>query len=185
MGLGLPNKVSAFGGTVKNHTTDNPDHLDVRYDFNGLPVHWSHKTWGYTSPTPDNVIGIYYYGEKATIFAGDTGWEVYPVDGGEKISHGSVAFNPVSPADKEKHSPIMVDLFLEFAKGVRSKSNQGITNKLAEAQKTTSMVIYGDMAFRVKSELQIEESTMNITNNQPASKLLKREYRAPYMHPFV
>ena len=185
MGLGLPDKVSAFGGTVKNHTTDNPDHLDVRYDFNGLPVHWSHKTWGYTSPTPDNVIGIYYYGEKATIFAGDTGWEIYPAGGGEKISHGSVAFNPVSPASKENHSKIMVNLFNEFANGVRNRSNQGITNRLNEAQKTTSMVIYGDMAFRVKSELKIDASTMNITNNQQASDLLKREYRPPYQHPFV
>ena len=181
--LGLPTKVSAFGGTVKNFTTDNPDHLEIRYEFDGLPVCWSHKTWGYTSPSPDNTIGIYYYGEKATIFAGDTGWEVYP-KGGDRISHGSVVFNPVLPAESDSYSQIMVDMFNEFADGVRRKSNHGITNQLDEAQKTTSMVIYGDMAFRAKSELIIEASTMNIKNNQQASTLLKRAYRSPYTHPY-
>ncbi len=184
LGLGLPNSVSAIGGTVKNFTSDNPDHLDVRFDFDGLPVYWSHKTWGYTSPTPDNIIGVYYYGEKATIFAGDLGWEVYPADGGDKISNGSVVFNPVAPGNSETYSKIMVDMFLEFAEGVRKKSNQGITNKLEDAQKTTSSVIYADMAFRVKSDLVIIKSTMAIENNKEALAMLKREYRSPYQHPF-
>jgi predicted dehydrogenase len=184
MDLNLPAKVSAFGGTVKNFTTDNPDHLDVRYDFEELPVYWSHKTWGYASPTPEHDIGIYYYGEKATIFAGDSGWEVYP-KGGDKIPHGKVAFDPVSPADAETYSQIMVDMFVEFANGVRRKSNQGITNQLDQAYKTTSMVNYGDMAFRANSEIVIDAATMDIMNNQQASELLKRPYRSPYEHPYI
>jgi predicted dehydrogenase len=184
LGLDLPDRVGAVGGTVKNFSTDNPDHLDVRFDFGGLPVYWSHKSWGYTSPTPDNNIGIYYYGEKATIFAGDSGWEVYPADGGDKIKNGSVVFNPVVPAEGKSYSEIMVNMFLEFAEGVRKKSNDGITNNLEDAQKTTSSVIYADMAFRVKSELAINRSTMTIDNNKEAMSMLKRDYRLPYQHPF-
>jgi predicted dehydrogenase len=41
LGLDLPDRVGAVGGTVKNFSTDNPDHLDVRFDFGGLPVYWS------------------------------------------------------------------------------------------------------------------------------------------------
>ena len=184
MDLGLPDSVAAMGGTVKNFTTDNPDHLDVRFDFDGLPVYWSHKAWGYTSPTPDNNIGIYFYGDKATVFAGDSGWEVYPAKG-EKISNGSVKFNPVVPVEGESYSKIMVALFSEFAEGIRKKSNGGITNKLEDAQITTSAVIYADMAYRVKSELIINQSSMDIENNKMALAMLKREYRSPYEHPFV
>jgi len=185
LGLGLPDSVSAIGGTIKNFTTDNPDHLDVRFDFGGLPVYWSHKAWGYTSPTPANNIGIYYYGEKATIFAGDLGWEIYPAGGGDKKSVGSVIFNPDAPGNVEIYSKMMVDMFLEFAVGVRTKSNDGITNKLENAQKTTSTVIYGDMAYRVKSELEINQSSMSIANNKEAQAMLKREYRSPYKHPYL
>ena len=184
LGLGLPDSVSAIGGTVKNFTTDNPDHLDVRFDFGGLPVYWSHKAWGYTSPTPDNNIGIYYYGEKATIFAGDLGWEIYPADGGDKKSIGSIVFNPNAPGNVEIYSKMMVDMLLEFAGGIRTGSNDGITNKLADAQKTTATVIYGDMAYRVKSDLVIDQSSMSIENNKEALAMLKREYRSPYKHPF-
>lgn len=183
LGLDLPDHVGAVGGTVKNFSTDNPDHLDVRFDFDGLPVYWSHKSWGFTSPTPDYNIGIYYYGEKATIFAGDSGWEVYPAEG-DKIKNGSVVFNPVVPAEGDSYSKIMVNMFLEFAEGVRKKSNNGITNKLEDAQKTTSSVIYADMAYRVKSELAINRSTMAIDNNKEAMSMLKRDYRSPYQHPF-
>lgn len=178
--LGLPDDVSAVGGTVRNFTQDNPDHLDVRFNFGGLPVYWSHKAWGYTSPNPATDIGVFYYGDKGTLFAGDLGWEVYPASG-EKIVNGDIAFDPGKQG--ATYMKMMVDLFNQFAEGVRQKSNAGITNTLEEAQKTTSCVIYGDMAFRTKSNLVIDKTTMDIQNNKEAQGLLKRAYRAPYKHP--
>jgi predicted dehydrogenase len=182
--LSLPHSVSAIGGTTRNFTIDNPDHLDVRFEFDGLPVYWSHKEWGFTSPTPDTNIGVFYYGEKATIFEGDLGWEVYPADGSEKIAHGDVRFRPNDPGNWDIYVKMMVDLFTEFAEGVRNNSNAKITNTLEEAQKTTSCVIYGDLAFRTKSNVEIDASTMNIENNTAAKSMLIRDYRAPYQHPY-
>jgi len=184
LGLDLPDNVSAIGGTVKNFSQDNPDQLDVRYDFGGLPVQWSHKSWGYSSPNPDRNIGVYYYGEKATIFAGDLGWEVFPIGGAPKIAHGEVAFNPGNPDNERTYMGMMVNMFKQFAEGVRKKSNEGITNSFEEAYKTTSTVIYGDMAYLSKSNLSIDKATMNIKNNAAAQKMLKRDYRAPYKHPY-
>jgi len=180
--LDLPDSVSAIGGTTKNFTQDNPDHLDVRYDFNGLPVYWSHKTWGYTSPDPDKNIGVYYYGEKATIFAGDLGWEVFPSNGNAKIAHGDVRFNP-GGANGPVYLRMIADLFTEFAQQIRKNSNDGVTNTLEEAYKTTASVIYGDIAYLLKSSLNIDKLTMNVNNND-ARRMLKREYRAPYHHPY-
>jgi hypothetical protein len=80
---------------------------------------------------------------------------------------------------------MFLDLFNEFAEGIRKRSNAGITNTLEEAQKTTSCVNYGDMAYRTKANLEIDPSTMDITNNKEARALLKREYRAPYKHPLA
>jgi len=182
--LALPNSVSAIGGITRNFTSDNPDHLEVTFDFNGLPVQWSHKSWGFTSPMPEHNIGVYYFGDKATIFAGDLGWEVFPAGGGEKISHGNVRFNPGTPENFPIYAKMMTDLFTEFAEGIRQQSNQGISNTLEEAQKTTSCIIYGDMAYRTKSSLDIDSSTMNIKNNKEAQAMLIRAYRTPYQHPY-
>jgi predicted dehydrogenase len=180
--LGIPDSVSAIGGTVRNFTTDNPDHLDVRFDFGGLPVYWSHKSWGYISRTPETNIGVYYYGEKATIFAGDLGWEIVPATG-SKITNGDIVFNPGKPENEPVYNKMIVDMFVQLAEGIRNKSNAGITNTFEEGQKTTSCIIYGDMAYRTKSNLVINKSSMDITNNKEAMALLKRNYRAPYKHP--
>jgi hypothetical protein len=173
-----------MGGTVRNFSHTNPDQLDVRFDFVGLPVYWSHKEWGFTSPTPDNNIGVFYFGEKATVFAGDLGWEVYPAKG-KKISHGSVRFDPGAPENVPVYTKMFTGMFSEFAQGIRKKTNAGITNTLEEAQKTTACVIYGDMAFRTQSNLVIDAATMDIKNNKEAQAMLKREYRPPYQHPYV
>ena len=71
MDLDLPDKIAGIGGTTKNFTQDNPDHLEVQFDYGGLPVVWTHKTWGFTSIVPDYNIGVYYFGEKGTVFSGD------------------------------------------------------------------------------------------------------------------
>lgn len=118
--LDLLTSVTAIGGTVKNFSQDNPDFLDVQFDFDGKPVHWSHKSWGHTSDRPDTNIGVYYYGEKATIFAGDQGWEVYPADGSTKIVHGPVAFSP-EPAYMENYLKAMENLFTNLQKGSGSE----------------------------------------------------------------
>jgi predicted dehydrogenase len=182
--LELPDHVTAIGGITQNTIAENPDHLDVRFDFGGLPVYWSHKEWGFTNPTPDHNIGVYYYGKKATIFAGDLGWEVFPKGGGKKIAHGEVAFKPGAPGNTEIYMKMIIDLFTEFADGIRTNSNENITNKLEEAQKTTATVTYGDIAYLSKSEVSIDQSSFGITDNEEAQQLLFRDYRKPYQHPY-
>jgi predicted dehydrogenase len=183
--LGVPEHVSAIGGITRNFTQQNPDHLNVHFDFGGLPVYWTHKSWGFTSPVPDYDIGVYYYGEKGTIFAGDLGWDVLPAGGEIKISQGDVRFQPGKSGITEIYDNMIVDLFYEFADGIRKHTNDGITNTFEEAVKTTSTVIFGDLAYLVKSGISIDSSTMDIRNNGKAQKMLKREYRTPYQHPYT
>ncbi len=175
LGLDMPASVSAIGGITSDYPRDNPDHLDVRFDFDGLPVHWSHKTWGFNHPEPKHRIGAFYYGEKANIFEGDSVWEIYPHDASEPIIHEAVRVN----------EDTFIEMMLEFAAGIRSNSNAGITNTFEEALKTTAMVNYGDLAYRTKSGLDIDASTFDVANNPKAESMLKREYRAPYLHPWV
>lgn len=183
LGLDLPDNVMSIGGITRNFTHDNPDHLDVKFEFGSLPVCWSHKTWGYTSPVPSRDYGIYYYGETATIFAGDMGWEAYTKEG--KLIDGDVQFNPADPLKWQQYLSWAVDLFREFAEQVRSNSNKGISNTLEQAVKTTSSVIYADLAYQVKSRLDIDKVTMDVIKNNEAQRLLKRTYREPYHHPYA
>ncbi|HSH18984.1 MAG TPA: Gfo/Idh/MocA family oxidoreductase, partial [Draconibacterium sp.] len=184
MDLDTPNYVSAIGGVAGNIAVENPNYLDVQFDFGGLPVSWSHKTWGFTAINPDHNIGITLFGEKGTIFSGDLGWEFYPKGGNEKIAHGDVRFRPGAPGNNEIYMKMFDDMFSEFADGIRNSSNKGITNTLEDAFKTTSTVIFGDLTYLVKSGINIDKATMNISNNDKAQGMLKRAYRNGYKHPY-
>jgi hypothetical protein len=173
-----------MGGTVKNFSQDNPDYLDVKFDFDGFPLHWTHQSWGSALQNPDTTHGVFYYGEKATIYASDLGWEVYPADGTDKIVHGQVRFT----ADEswlESGMMAIQKLFIEFAQGIDEDSNESISAPLHDAYQTTASVIYADVAFLTESKLQIDAKTMGVLNNQQAQSMLKREYRASYQHPFA
>jgi predicted dehydrogenase len=174
LGLGMPTNVSAIGGITSDYPRDNPDYLDVHFDFKGLPVYWSHKTWGYNHPDPKHSIGAYYYGEKANIFEGDNVWEIFPHDA-EPIIHEASRVN----------EDTFMKMMLEFAEGIRSNSNAGITNTFEEALTTTAMVNYGDLAYRTGAAMGINASTFDVTNNAKAESMLKRNYRDPYKHPYL
>jgi predicted dehydrogenase len=185
MDLDLPVNISAIGGNAGNMAQENPNYLDVQFDFGGLPVSWSHKSWGFTATNPDHNIGITLFGEKGTIFSGDLGWEFYPAGGKEKIAHGDVRFRPGAGGNMDIYMKMFDDLFNEFAEGIRNNSNKGITNTLEDAFKTTSTVIYGDLSYLVKSGISIDKSTMNISNNDKGQSMLKRNYRNMYQHPYT
>lgn len=174
LGLGLPGNVSAIGGITSDYPRDNPDYLDVHFDFDGLPVYWSHKTWGYNHPEPKHRIGAFYYGEKANIFEGDNAWEIYPHDAEPIIRE-------VTRVSEDTFTQMMV----EFAEGIRAGSNEGITNTFEEALLTTAMVNYGDLAYRTGASMAIRASTFDVTGNEKAEAMLQREYRHPYRHPYA
>lgn len=76
-------------------------------------------------------------------------------------------------------------MMLEFAEGIRTRSNVGITNTFEEALITTAMVNYGDLAYRTNAGMNINASTFDVSNNDKAEAMLKREYRKPYKHPYA
>jgi predicted dehydrogenase len=184
MDLELPDKVSAIGGITKNQGQDHPDHLEVRFEYAGLPVTWSHKTWGFTAPLPHTNIGVFYYGDKATVFAADSGWEVYPADGSGRKEYGSVRVALGSDEYEAEIRREFIVQFQEFAKAIRAKSNHQIKGTFQEGFNSTTAVIYADLAYLTGSTLTIDKNSMDIPGNAFAQSMLLRPYRHPYRHPY-
>ena len=182
LNLDLPNSVSAFGGNINKNGIQTPDYLNVNWDYDGLPVQFNLRMWGSTEPLPNNAVGVYLYGEKATVFAGEFGWETY-TNGKPKVSHGEVGFKPWTPEFNTMMPANILKLITGFAEGIRARSNKNIIAPLDDSFKATAAMIYADMAYKTKSFLEIDKTTMGITNNLTANKMLKRTYRQPYIHP--
>jgi len=79
LGLPMPRSVRAAGGLygLQGRITT-PDLLAAHFEFDEVPLVWSHRIFGSPEYTPATNIGMFFYGEKETLFLNDRRYEVIP-----------------------------------------------------------------------------------------------------------
>jgi len=165
-----PRSISATGGLYQlQGKITTPDTLTAHFEFARCPVTWRHRHWGSTELTPEFNNGIFFYGEKGTIFVSDTKWIHLPSNKG---------------AERQVHD-VKGDMSAthlgEFLDGVRQR--KAPSGAIADAHLSTSAVKLAMIAYETGDRLEWNAQTEQITNSPAAAKLLKRAYRAPYQHP--
>jgi predicted dehydrogenase len=170
LGETTPRSVTADGGLYyfKDKITT-PDVLTVTFDFKACPVTWRHRIWGAEEYTPEISNGILFYGERATVFVTDNRWVVIPRGkGAERQVH-------------EVNSDAGLLHMKEFLDCVRSRSQPGCLT--ADAWQSTATVQLAMIAYESASRVPWDEATAQIKGNAAAARLLRRDYRTPWIHP--
>ena len=171
LGESTPRQITAAGGLyyLKDKITT-PDTLTVHFEFERCPVVWRHRIWGAEEYTPEVSNGIFFYGDKATVFVTDNRWVVIPT--------GKSGDRRQYKADSNAGLDHMVD----FLQAVRSRKQP--TCLIDDAYQSTATVQLGMIAYESGSTVRWDAATEQILDNPAAAKLLKREYRAPWKHPY-
>jgi predicted dehydrogenase len=167
-----PKKIHAVGGLYElagRITT--PDTLTVQFEFERCPVIWRHRIWGAAEYPSDTANGVFFYGDKATVFATDGRWMVLPRGKGDKQEFQTPEARDAGP----RHMS-------EFLDAVRTGKQPGCT--IDDAFRSTATVQLAMAAYDSGAPLGWDASRETIVNNPAALKQLEREYRAPYRHPF-
>jgi predicted dehydrogenase len=169
---GMPKTVAATGGLYywKDRITT-PDILTAHLEFASCPVTWRHRIWGAEEYTPALANGIFFYGEKETIFVTDDRWEVIP--------RGKAKERQVHEANTDAGLLHMQ----EFLAAVRTRRAPGCL--APDAYASTTSVKLAMLAYETGGRIQWDAEQERIVGNPEAAKLLKREYRAPWQHPFA
>ena len=169
----IPRRVQASGGIymLKGKITT-PDTLTVLFDFATCPVVWRHRIWGAAEYTPEIQNGIFFYGDKETIFVSDTKWEAVPA--GERPTR------KVNEPQGGRDSGVLH--MAEFLSAVRTRQSPSCTPE--DAFQSTATVQLAMIAYNSNSIVTWDAKTESITGNPSASGMLKREYRAPWRHPY-
>ena len=170
LGLTTPHSVQASGGIYYYQgKITTPDVLTVQFDFDACPVFWKHRIWGAQEYTPELSNGIFFYGEKGTIFVTDDRWVVIPKDKNKQ---------------REEHKAA-ADLgtahMAEFLSAVRTRRQPGCT--IEDGYRSTATVKLAMIAYEVGARIVWDEKSQQIVDNPKAAELLKRPYRAPWKHP--
>jgi predicted dehydrogenase len=170
LGETTPRSVQAVGGIyhLKGKITT-PDVLTAHFDFAKCPVTWRHHIWGATEFAPDVANGIFFYGDKETVFVTDDKWIVVPKD-----RKAERKVNEVKSDAGTKH---MAD-FLAAVRARRQPMCQPEDGFFSAATVQLAMISY-----QAGARISWDAASEQIIENVPAARLLKRDYRAPWKHP--
>jgi predicted dehydrogenase len=171
LGEAAPRSVTAAGGLyVFKDKITTPDVLSVQFDFATCPVTWRHRIWGAEEYTPEISNGITFFGEKETVFVTDDRWVAIPRGKGKERKVTEV-----------KADQGMLHM-KEFLDAVRSRQQPGCT--IADAHESTSTVKLAMIAYDTGAKITWDAAAEKIAGHADAAKLLKREYRSPWKHPY-
>ena len=170
LGEGAPRSVLAAGGLyqLKDKITT-PDVLTAHFEFEKCPVIWRHRIWGAEEYTPEISNGIFFYGEKETIFVTDDRWVVIPRGRGKE--------RKVTEVGSDAGTLHMA----EFLQAVRDRKPPGCS--IEDAHLSTSAVKLAMISCDVGAKITWDPVSEQIVGNEAAAKLLKRDYRTPWQHP--
>jgi len=167
----MPRSVQAAGGIYyfKDKITT-PDILTAHFDFDACPVIWRHRCWGAQEYNPEVSNGIFFYGEKETVFVTDRKWIIIPK--GKNEPH---KVNEISADMGKEH-------MAEFLEAIKTRKQPPCTTE--EGFYSTSTVKLAMIAYDVESKIYWDNASQTITGNSRAAKLLQRDYRKPWKHPY-
>ena len=188
-----PTKVFSSGGrTLKGppvnngdgQTTDAPDHQYSTWEFDdALTVTWEHRQFGANNQERTHAqqpVGCYFYGTNGVFHQGwMDGWTFYPSDGRRKPEHQDAQLN--KPDDQN-----IKELWADFLKCI--KSGEKPVSDIEAIHRSTSMALLGMLSLKLGRSIQWDgqkEICVDAkgTPDEEANKLLKREYRKPWVYP--
>jgi predicted dehydrogenase len=173
MGEGMPDDIYATGGilALKGQITS-PDTLNVKFGFRKAPVFWQHRLWGNGDVTREFNNGIFFYGDKGTIFVEDSKVIVFPT------GRNAVREDIPVPA------PLMQENHVEnFIKALRNKDKSIISCTPEDAFRSTATVQLAMISLYTQSVVRWDDEKKEVIDNPEASSMLSRKYRGVYKHP--
>lgn len=173
MGEEMPDEFYATGGiyALKGKITT-PDTLTAHMKFGKAPVVWQHRLYGTGDVSREFNNGIFFHGEKGTLFADDNRVVIFP------------AGRDAKREDIPLRSPDMQDIHVRgFVDAVKTGNRDLITCTPEDAFMSTASVQLAMISYYTGTVVKWDRQKKTILNNPEASKLLKREYRGKYVHP--
>jgi len=175
MGMKMPVSFSTTGGnlTLQGKITT-PDTLTALMNFEECTVTWKHRLWGTGDLNPQLNNGIFFYGEKATLFATDD--KIVRLNSGKNQQQEELLMP--EPAMQDNH-------VAAFINAVKANNKKLIACPIGDAFMSTATVQLAMAAYYSGNPVEWDAEKKEISGNPEASKLLARTYREGYKRPVL
>lgn len=188
LGLGWPSRIASTGGIfVDKHSKANiTDTQSATFDFNDLRVVWQHRSWG----DPDDTKypwGATFYGDKGTLKMSVFSYDFIPAGRGTPV-HRDVTYEfeqyPEDRTEKDLETnvaPAVRHHMLNFLAAIDTRSKPVST--IEEGYISTASCILANNALALGRTLTWDAHQQKVVGDEEANRMLRREYRAPWVHP--
>jgi predicted dehydrogenase len=175
MDFDMPQSIYATGGLKVNEgKMTTPDTLRAELRFEQCPVIWQHRLWGTGDLNAQFNNGIFFYGEKATLFAADNQLILMPAGKNQQQQVMEI------PTEKMQENHVAV-----FIDAVKAKNRGLISCTPDDAFMSTATVQLGMIAYSTGTLVKWDSGKAHIADNKAASALLARQYRDGYKRPEI
>ena len=187
--LGWPKRVSSSGGILmaKNSKADISDTQTATFDFGDLDVVWTHRTWG-DPPDPDQNYqwGARFYGEKGTLKASVFSYDFMP-NNGQAIHKDFVRETDKYPTDEtekglERFVPAAIRGHMKDLLAACEKRSKPVAD-IEQGYISTASCILANLSMKLGRTLAWDPVKGEVAGDEEANLLLRRPYRAPWVHP--
>jgi len=163
------------------------DTQTATFDYDDLKIVWQHRTWG-DSPDPKYAWGAKFYGDKGTLKASVYSYDFIPEGGKGKPIHRDVTYEfEKYPEDKtekdlERHvAPAIRHHMMDFLAAIDKRSKP--VADIEQGYISTTSCILANLALETGRTLTWDAEKQRIAGDDEANQLLRRPYRAPWVHP--
>ncbi|HSO86366.1 MAG TPA: Gfo/Idh/MocA family oxidoreductase [Draconibacterium sp.] len=175
MDFGMPTSFNTTGGliTLAGKITT-PDTLRSILNFEQCPVIWQHRLWGTGDLNTQFNNGIFFYGEKATLFASDNKLIMMPAGKNQQQEVMDISTEMM----QENH-------VADFINAAKAKNKGLISCTVEDAFQSTATVQLGMISYYTGTEVKWDAKTQTVMDNKKAAELIARTYRGNYKRPKV
>jgi Predicted dehydrogenases and related proteins len=192
MNVGLPSYVYGAGGKFgyPDDAMETPDTLMATYKYPDFNIIWDHAC-GIGNGMFNLREGVAFFGENGTLILTRQGWEVIP-----EQAINSRSFPYCYPCDSERKPNTLRMEAVEQKKGAGKglylhvgnmldcvKSRQLPNCDIAIGAEVAKLSHMANISSRVGTALNWNNETGTFTGNEEANRLIKANYRAPWVLP--
>jgi predicted dehydrogenase len=189
LGLGWPKRISSHGGIYvqKEGKSNIPDTQSAVFEYDAFNCHWQHRSWGLPTD-PDYPWALFIHGEKGVLKASTMRADFIPFDKKAETIHFDCVYEreqypeDVTEKDNELNAaPATRRHMLDFLAAVDQRSEP--IADIEQGHISTASCLLAMAAMKLGRPLSYDPVKREIAGDAEASKLLRREYRAPWKHP--
>ena len=188
LGLGAPRRVSSAGSLFARPgaKVNISDTQTATFDYGDLQVVWTHRFWG-VPPDPRHPWGATLFGDKGTLKASVYGYDFEPLGGGEAVHRDVKLELDEFPEDRTEKDlePFAVPAVRRHMKdflAARESRGRPVAD-IEEGAISTTACILANLAMTLRRTLEWDHEKGVVVGDEPANALLRRPYRAPWVHP--